>query len=152
MMAKQSTTFEVRFRRIWRMILSCGFGFADLSYMTRMNIPLELGLMLALGKNCFIASRRRYEALGRVSDLNLGDIHYHEGRPRSLIADFSRWIEQHCSHQRISVARLVSRFRTLVALRRYFGQEDFDRFTPQQLAAMLRSAERNLRIVVGPLR
>jgi len=63
-MAKQRSTFEARFRRIWEMILTCAYGFTDLSYTRRLNIPLELGLLLALGKNCFITSRRQYEISG----------------------------------------------------------------------------------------
>jgi hypothetical protein len=41
-MAKQRSTFEARFRRIWEMILTCAYGFTDLSYTRRLNIPLEL--------------------------------------------------------------------------------------------------------------
>lgn len=151
-MAKQRATFETRFRRIWEMILTCAYGFTDLSYARRMNIPLELGLMLALGKNCFITSARRYDALSRISDLNLGDIHYHEGRPRTLIADFSRWIEENCSHQHIAVAALVNRFRAVVWLRdEHLGPDEFDRLRPENITAVLRSAQRNLGVTFGPL-
>ena len=152
MMARQRDTFEIRFRRIWEMILSCAFGFTDLSYTTRLNMPLELGLMLASGKTCFIASRRRYGALARISDLNLGDIHYHEGRPRRLIAGLSHWIEQHCSHRRIEVERLVNRFKAVVWLREWhLGPEEFDRLPPEAISAVLRTAQTNLGVFFGPL-
>jgi hypothetical protein len=148
-MAKQRSAFENRFQRIWSMILSCGFGFTDLTYTTRMNMPFELGLMLALGKNCFITSGRRYAALRTISDLNLGDVHYHDRRPRTLIAAFSRWIEQNCTQKRIRVAALLSRFRTMLVLRdSLLGPEEFDRLDPEEISELLASAERNLGVVV----
>ena len=105
--------------------------------------------MLALGKNCFITSGRRYAALRMISDLNLGDVHYHDRRPRALIAAFSRWIEQNCTQKRIALASLRSRFRTMLLLRdRYVGQEEFDRLDPEKISELLASAERNLGVVV----
>jgi len=149
-MAKQRIRFDVRFVRILEMIATCPFGFTDLSYPERMNMPLELGLMLALGKNSFIASKRRYSAHASISDLNLGDIRYHQGRPRDLIGDFSRWIEANCSHTRITMKELLERYEAFMGLRRYLGVEEFDRLSPQQISEVLHSARRRLKLrVVG---
>ena len=149
-MAKQRARFEARFIRILEMITSCAFGFTDLSYTNRMNMPLELGLMLALGKNSFIASRRRYSAHSYISDLNLGDICYHEGRPRDLIGEFSRWIESNCSRKRIAIGELMKRYETFVELRKFLGPEAFDRLYPQDISELLESARKRGRLrVVG---
>ena len=69
-LAKQQ--FDVRFKRILEMIMSCAFGFTDLSYEKRMNMPFELGIMVALGKDCFVVSQRRYSllALDRIELLS----------------------------------------------------------------------------------
>jgi len=80
-LAKQQVVFDVRFKRILELITSCAFGFTDLSYEKRMNMPFELGIMMAMGKDCFIVSRRKYSGLASISDLSLGDIHYHEADP-----------------------------------------------------------------------
>ncbi len=96
-MARERTRTEVRLLKIAELMLTCKYGFTDLSYVARMNMPLELGLLLAFGKETFIASGKRYAALRTISDLNFADIHYHEGRIRKLIVALSRWIEQNCS-------------------------------------------------------
>lgn len=152
MMAKQRTVFDVRFKRILEMICSCPFGLTDLSYADRMNMPLELGMMLALGKNCFIMGKRRYSALARVSDLNLGDIRYHEGDPRSVIRDFSRWIEDNCSSRRLIGKELIERYEAFVALRKVLGPEEFDKLSPHEISEMLRIVRRsfNLRVIGAP--
>jgi len=90
------------------------------------------------------------KSLARVSDLNLGDIPHHEGSPRRLIADFSRWIEQNCSHRQIEVSRLVHRFRAVAWLREYMGPDEFDRIPPEGVSAALVGAERKLGIRFGP--
>lgn len=133
-LAKDHVVFDVRFKRILELITTCAFGFTDLSYEKRMNMPLELGIMLALGKDCFIVSRRRYSGIASVSDLNLGDIHYHEGDPVKLVKSFSRWIESNCSEKRPRVADLVERFHAFVRLRRALGKDDFDRIPPHAIA------------------
>ncbi len=148
-MAKQRSRFEVRLRKLLELIYSCGFSLTDLSYSDRMNMPLELGVMLAVGKNCFIVSKRRYSALRSVSDLNLGDIAYHEGQPRRLIRDFANWIEHNCSRRRISLGELEARYEAFVRLRKFLGRDEFDRRSPQEIAAMLKAVRSrlNLRLV-----
>lgn len=148
-MSKQRSRFETRFTRILEMIASCAYGFTDLSYSKRMNMPLELGLMLALGKNSFITSRRRYSGLVSISDLNLGDISYHEANPRTLIRDFSRWIETNCSRRRIPTRDLLQRYEAFMDLRKYLGPEEFDRLSPQDISKMLRIASRQLGLRLG---
>lgn len=136
-LAKQQIVFDVRFKRILEMITSCAFGFTDLSYEKRMNMLFELGIMIALGKDCFVVSRRRYSGLASISDLNLGDIHYHEGDPAALIRAFSRWIESNCSRKRLAHRLLAERYAAFVRLRRAVGQDDFDRLTPQEIDTAL---------------
>ena len=145
-MAKQRAVFDVRFKRILEMICSCAVGVTDLSYAHRMNMPLELGIMLALGKNCFIVSRRRYSGLASISDLNLGDIRYHEGDPKALIRDFSRWIEANCSPKKMTIAELLERYEAFVELRKALGADDFDRLSPQDISQMLRIAGATMNI------
>ncbi len=148
-MAKQRPPFEVRLKRILEMIYSCAFGLTDLSYSDRMNMPFELGVMLAVGKNCFIVSKRRYRALKSISDLNLGDVFYHEGQPGRLIRDFATWIEHNCTRRRVPLQELKARFEAFVSLRKYLGQDEFDRRSPQEIAAMLNAVRSrlNLRLV-----
>jgi hypothetical protein len=141
-MAKQRARFEVRLRKLVEMIYSSGSGLTDLSYTTRLNMPFELGLMLALGKNVFIVSRRPYSALRSISDLSLGDIAYHRGDPRRLIRQLAGWIEENCSTKHIELAPLYSRFQVFVRLRRYLGSAEFDRLSPQQISEMIRSLQR----------
>lgn len=135
------------------MILGCSYGFTDLSYIRRMNMPLELGLMLALGKNCFITSDRPYGALRSISDLNLGDINYHQRSPRRLMTAFSAWIEENCTHTHIGVGPLVNRFRAVLWLRNeYLGANEFDRLDPMKISEVLAAATSNLRITFGDMR
>ncbi|MFQ5802328.1 MAG: hypothetical protein ACE5JQ_05450 [Candidatus Methylomirabilales bacterium] len=139
-MARERLRMEVRLLKITELMLTCNYGFTDLSYMTRMNMPLELGLLLAFGKETFVASRKRYSALRTISDLNFSDIHYHEGRPRKLILALSRWIEQTCSKKRLTTETLLQRYRRLRQLRESLG-EDFDRLKPEEITKLLGVAE-----------
>jgi hypothetical protein len=139
-MARERSRTEVRLLKIAELMLSCKYGFTDLTYVTRMNMPLELGLLLAFGKETFIASGKRYAALRTVSDLNFADIHYHEGRVRKLIAALSRWIEQNCSKKRLTTETLLQRYRRLRQLRQFLA-DDFDRLKPQEIVGVLGVAE-----------
>jgi hypothetical protein len=114
------------------------------SYEKRMNMPFELGIMIALGKDCFVVSQRRYSGLASISDLNLGDIHYHECDPLALIGAFSRWIESNCSRRRLAHRLLAERYAAFVRLRRAVGQDDFDRLTLQEIDTALMGARRIL--------
>jgi hypothetical protein len=127
---------EMRLLRITELVLTCNYGFTDLSYVTRMNMPLELGLLLAFGKETFVASGKRYSALRSISDLNFADIHYHEGRIRRLIVALSRWIEQTCSRKRLTTETLLQRYRRLRRLRETLG-DDFDRLRPREITRLL---------------
>lgn len=149
-MARERSRTEVRLLKIIELILACKFGFTDLSYVSRMNMPLELGLLLAFGKETFIASGRRYAALRTISDLNFSDIHYHEGRVRKLIVALSRWIEQNCSKKRLTTDTLLQRYRHLRQLRLSLG-DDFDRLRPQEITGILGVAEDEFRMrLSGP--
>jgi hypothetical protein len=132
-LAKQHVVFDVRFKRIVELIARCAFGFTDLSYDKRMNMPFELGIMMAMGKDCFIVSRRRYSGLASISDLNLGDIHYHDGDPIRLAKSFARWIESNCSLRRPPMAGLVERYHAFVRLREALGRDDFDKMSPGEI-------------------
>jgi hypothetical protein len=81
---------EVRLLKIVELILCCRFGLTDLSYIKRMNMPLELGLLLAFGNETFVITAERYSALRTVSDLNFCDIYHHERSIRRLIGGLSR--------------------------------------------------------------
>lgn len=139
-MARERSRTEVRLLKITELILTCKYGFTDLSYVTRMNMPLELGLLLAFRRETFIASGRRYGALRTISDLNFSDIHYHEGRIRRLISALSRWIEQNCSRRRLTTETLLQRYRRLRRLRQALG-DDFDKLRPQEISELLGVAE-----------
>ena len=139
-MARERSRMEVRLLKITELILTCNYGFTDLSYITRMNMPLELGLLLAFGKETFIASGKRYAALRTISDLNFADIHYHEGRIRKLIVTLSRWIEQNCSKKRLMTGTLLQRYRHVRQWRESLG-DDFDKLTPQEITRLLGVAE-----------
>ena len=126
--------------RIFEMMLTCRYSFTDLSYVTRMNMPLELGLLLALGKPTFVMSRKQYGALQFVSDLNFTDIFYHRGSVNRLIEGLSHWIEGTCEEPRVAVELLIQRYRRVRRLRKAAGA-NFDRLTPQEIVEFLRQTE-----------
>ncbi|MCI0409076.1 MAG: hypothetical protein L0191_11045 [Acidobacteria bacterium] len=139
-MARERLRMEMRLLKIAELVLTCNYGFTDLSYLTRMNMPLELGLLLAFGKETLVVSRRRYSALKTISDLNFADIHYHEGRIRKLVVTLSRWIEQTCSRKRLKTETLLRRYRQLRRVRRSLG-DDFDRLKAGEISKLLGVAE-----------
>lgn len=144
-MARERLRTEVRFLKIIELMLTCAYGFTDLSYLTRMNMPLELGLLLAFGKETFVASHGRYTALATISDLNFTDIHYHDGGIRRLVVALSRWIEQTCSRKRIRTGTLLQRYRQLRRLRSALG-DDFDRLRPEEISKLLGVAKDEFRM------
>lgn len=127
---------RMRLLKIVELILTCNYGFTDLSYSTRMNMPFELGLLLTFGKETFIVGRKSFSTLKTVSDLNFSDIHYHEGSVQRLISAFSRWIEQTCSLPRASIKQLMHYYRVMQQYRRYLG-EDFDKLTPEEIKRLI---------------
>lgn len=135
-MARERSRTETRLLKVTELILTCKYGFTDLSYVTRMNMPLELGLLLAFGKETFIASGKRYSALRTISDLNFSDIHYHEARIGRLIVALSRWIEQTCSKKRLTTDTLHQRYRRLRRFRQALGL-DFDKLRPLEITKLL---------------
>ncbi len=143
--ARERSRTEVRLLKIAELILACRYGFTDLSYATRLNMPLELGLLLAFGKETFIASRKRYGSLRSISDLNFSDIHYHEGSIRRLIVEFSRWIEQTRPGKRLTTNTLLQCYRRLRRVRHSLG-EDFDKLRPNEITRLLGVAEDEFRM------
>ncbi len=139
-MARERSRTEARLLKIAELILTCRYGLTDLSYMKRLNMPLELGLLLAFGKETFIVSGERYGALRSISDLNFSDIHYHERRIRRLIVALSRWIEQTCSTKRLTTQTLLLRYRRMRRLRRSLG-DDFDRLRPDEISRIVGVAQ-----------
>jgi len=138
---------EVRMLKIVELICSCKFGLTDLSYENRMNMPLELGIMLSLGKETFVTSGKRYGALKSISDLNFADIRYHGGSVRTLIIELSRWIEQNCTTERLALSYLLKRYRRVRRIKREFP-EDFDRLSPEQMAKLINIAKENFKMVL----
>ncbi len=147
-MARQRLRVEMRLLKIVEMMLTCRYGLTDLSYVKRLNMPLELGLLLAFGKENFITSGKPYGAVKSISDLNFADIHYHRGRVRELIAGLSRWIEQSCSPKRLSAATLYGRYLRLWRIRRKLGS-DFDKLRPQEISALLGIAADEFQLRLG---
>ena len=139
-MAKEQSRLEVRMRKIVELVLTCQYGFTDLSYAERMNMPFELGILLAWGKETFVVSSHRTRTIKALSDLNFGDIEFHEGKARLLIEKFSKWIERTASSKRLRSSTLLTRYRRWLAIRRSLGR-DFDRLTPAQLAKLVGVAE-----------
>lgn len=135
-MARERSKTEVRLTKIVELMLKCPYGLTDLSYLRRMNMPFELGLLLAFGKETFLASRRSYSALRSISDLNFTDIHYHRGSIRLLITNLSHWIEQNCSTKRIRNRALFRRYGRLQQIRKRLGN-DFEKLKPHEIASFL---------------
>jgi hypothetical protein len=135
-LARWRGRMEVRLLKIAELMLTCEYAVTDLSYAARMNMPFELGILLAFGKETFVMSRKEYGALRSISDLNFSDIHYHAGQIRKLVVGLSRWIEQTCSHKRLKTDTLLKRYRSLRKLRWSLG-EDFDRIAPEGIAKVL---------------
>lgn len=135
-MARERVGFEARLLKIVELMLACRYGLTDLTYVKRMNMALELGLLMAFGKENFVMSGQRYGAIKRVSDLNFADIHYHEGKIRRLILGFSLWIEKVCRRKRQGTELLLRRYRHWRLIHGSLG-DDFDRYSPQEIAAMV---------------
>jgi hypothetical protein len=95
---------------------------------------------LAWGKETFVITSRRTRTIKALSDLNFGDIEFHEGKARLLIEKFSRWIERTASSKRLKSSTLLTRYRRWLAIRRSLGR-DFDRLSPAQLAKLVGVAE-----------
>ena len=72
-MARERMRLETRLLKIVEVMFTCRYGLTDLSYIRRMNMPMELGLLLAFGKETFLTSRKPYGALKSISDLNFSD-------------------------------------------------------------------------------
>ncbi len=144
-LARQRPRVEVRLLKLVEMMFSCRYALTDLSYSRRMNMPLELGLLLGFGKETFITSRKPYGALKTVSDLNFSDIHYHRGSVRELIAGLSRWLEHNCSRKRLSNRTLMQRYRHLCQVRRDLGR-DFDKLQPSEISGLLGFAQDQFRL------
>jgi hypothetical protein len=147
-MARQRVGLEIRAQKIFELILSCEYGLTDLTYQTRMNMPLELGLLLALGKETFVVTDRKYKALRSISDLNFGDIHQHGGSTRNLVRRLSHWIEQTCSDRHLSTESLLQRYRRTLSFRRLLGA-DFDRHLPDIISRLLLVAEAEFQMPIG---
>jgi hypothetical protein len=139
-MGKERSKLEIRMRKIVELILTSKYGFTDLSYATRMNMPFELGVLLAWGKETFVISSHPTRTVKALSDLNFGDIEFHRGTAKLLIEKFSRWIERTASSKRLKSSTLLTRYRRWQAIRRSLGR-DFDRLTPAQLARLVGVAE-----------
>ena len=147
-MARERVGLEIRAQKIFELILSCDYGVTDLSYQRRMNMPLELGLLLALGKETFVVTERKYDALRSISDLNFGDIHYHGGSVWNLIRLLSHWMEQTCSKRHVGTESLVQRYRRTLRVRHLLGP-DFDRHLPDVISGLLLVAEDEFRMPSG---
>lgn len=146
-LARERRRMETRLLRIVELMFTCRFGLTDLSYVHRMNMPLELGLLLGFGKESFVMSGKRYGALRTISDLNFTDIFYHEGRVRQLIQGLSLWIEHNCSSKRITLETLLRRYRRFRRIRRTLG-ENFDRLRPQEIKALVEVAQDEFQITL----
>jgi hypothetical protein len=147
-MARQRVGLEIRAQKIFELILSCRYGVTDLSYQKRMNMPLELGLLLALGKETFVITGRKYAALKSISDLNFGDVYHHGGSVRNLILRLSQWIEQTCSKTHLATESLLQRYRRTLRVHRQLGP-DFDRHLPDIISGLLLVAEDEFRMPGG---
>lgn len=135
-LARERSRMEIRLVKIFEMILACPYAITDLSYVRRMNMPLELGMLLATGKESFVMANRRYAALRFISDLNFCDVLYHEGRARRLIVGLSRWIEQTVPGKRYSTESLLKRYMKLRDIREDLG-DDFGRLRSDELLTFL---------------
>jgi hypothetical protein len=105
-----------------------------------MNMPFELGVLLAWGKETFVITSHPTRTIRSLSDLNFGDVEFHRRTVRLLIEKFSKWIERTAASKRLSTATLLTRYRRWQAIRRSLGK-DFDRLTPAELAKLVGVAE-----------
>ena len=146
-LARWRGRMEVRLLKIIELMLTCEYAFTDLSYVARMNMPFELGILLAFGKETFVMSKKKYGASQSISDLNFSDIHYHGGSIRALIVGLSRWIEQACSKKRLKTQTLFKRYHRLRAIRKSLG-DDFDRLGPDGIAGFLGVVSDEFRMIL----
>lgn len=144
-MAKEEIGLNVRLHKIARMILSCNYGFTDLTYTKRMNLPFELGLLLAWGKDTFVVSAVPYQSIRAISDLNFGDVYYHQRSVSKLIRGLSRWLRERLPTNDPRLSLLVERYRRWKQIKKALGL-DFDRLTPQQIDRMVKIAREEYKI------
>lgn len=147
-MARERTRMEIRLLKIVELMLTCKFGLTDLSYVKRMNMPLELGLLLAFGKETLVMTAKPYSALKTISDLNFCDIYHHQRGIRRLVTGLSRWVEQNFSSKRIKTNTLLQRYRRLRRIRKQLG-EDFERLTPQEITKLLGVAQDEFQMILS---
>lgn len=147
-MARERRRLEVRLQKIVELMLVCGYGLTDLSYVKRMNMPLELGLLMAFGKETFVMAGEKYSSLKTISDLNFCDPFNHQRSIRRLIAGLSHWIEQNCSTKRLTTKTLLQRYGRLRQLRKRL-KEDLDRLAPQQIVKLLGVAKDEFHMILS---
>jgi hypothetical protein len=100
---------ENRFEKICQIINECRYGVHDISRteadgvppLPRFNMPFELGVFLGAKKygsgkhrqkSCIILDKERYRFQRYISDIAGQDIHSHNGRPRDLIIELTKWL------------------------------------------------------------
>jgi hypothetical protein len=144
-MAKQDPSMAVRIHKIAQMILSCKYAFTDLTYIKRMNMPFELGLLLAWGKVSFVICEKNHQAIRTISDLNFGDVHSHKGSANELITRLGGWLAQQFPRKRASIPILQQRYRRWQKLRKALGA-DFDQLAPHEIDKMMKIAQKEYRM------
>jgi hypothetical protein len=150
-MAKQDSSMGVRLHKIARMILSCKYAFTDLTYVKRMNMPFELGLLLAWGKISFVISAKNYQALKTISDLNFGDVDSHKRSVNRLIELLAKWLAQQFPNKRTRIPILQQRYRRWQNLRRALGP-DFDQLAPQEIDGLIKIAQKEYKMDIPTIR
>jgi len=65
-----------------------------------MNIPFELGLLLAWGKHVVIFDRKKYRVSSVFSDIQMWDPVIYEGSKKQLREKLSKWIHENIEQEK----------------------------------------------------
>jgi len=108
-----------------RIIEECRYGIHDICRtelddrygLPRFNMPLELGLFLAAkrfgsgtqkSKRCIVLDRQRYRYQRFISDIAGQDIHSHQGRIGTLIAEVASWLRTQSRRSNVPGGRMIA--------------------------------------------
>jgi hypothetical protein len=111
-LGRDSVTSDLRIEKLAQMMDRCKLGVSDLSFRDRLNMPLELGMMLGGGIACAVLVKSKARLI-RSSDLLGVDPMEHGNDPKEVIRLLSKWLHDHArrrvNHYERTIARLAYR-------------------------------------------
>jgi hypothetical protein len=138
---------EARINKIVELVQKSKFSIHDLSRckadeegeLSRMNMPLELGLDLGCRlkggkwktKRCLILETKRYRYQAAISDLSNSDICSHNDQPEDVIRCVRNWLVREAGADAVSASSIIGAFLDFNAAN--FDQLTLEAFTPDEI-------------------